>query len=240
MIAVFVVLLTIVLEHYLQGPLRVLEIWRTQSWGQAYFQWGESAWPRSVVWAPETVLWLLPGLVLSGVLLIFHVPVIRLPLEIAVLFFCLQPIPQEIHIPRGQYVADFMGQIFWRVLMHRYAVLFWFAILGPFGALTYYLCMQRTIADTESEVCAKIHPWLVWLPAQVTGFIFALVGSFNDAWQVWITRHVVGSSAVFLRDTGLAALRGQAEDAAQGVSDLILRAGVAWIVLILLWLGVWA
>lgn len=233
MVAIFAVLLTVLLEHYLQGLFAVFDTWRAQPWGRAYFQWGERAWPRSIAWAPEAVLWGLPGLLLLFILLLFHSPIFRLPLETAVLFFCLQPLTLSYRGLGGE-------RAFFTAVTGRFAVLCWFAVLGPFGALMYYLCAQRATDPVPSGVCGKVYPWLVWFPAQITGLLFALMGSFSDAWRVWSTRHEVGATAAFIRDCGVAATRGQSEDGLHGIALLLERTAIAWIMLILIWLGLWA
>ncbi len=71
------------------------------------------------------------------------------------------------------------------------AVLFWFLILGPLGALL-YRCNQQLIHYSQSEDCEelqeaaqRLHTILNWLPARLTAMSYALGGSMSDAWQNW-------------------------------------------------------
>ncbi len=71
------------------------------------------------------------------------------------------------------------------------AVLFWFLILGPLGALL-YRCNQQLIHYSQSENCEalqeaaqRLHTILNWLPARLTAMSYALGGSMSDAWQNW-------------------------------------------------------
>lgn len=82
-----------------------------------------------------------------------------------------------------------------------FAVIFWFVLLGPFGAWTYRVTdlIRRRAAfnlarDGDSETresflrAARLsHGWLAWLPARLTALGFALAGSFDGALRAWRT-----------------------------------------------------
>jgi AmpE protein len=82
-----------------------------------------------------------------------------------------------------------------------FAVIFWFVLLGPFGAWTYRVTdlIRRRAAfnvtrDGENETRERFlraarlcHGWLAWLPARLTALGFALAGSFDGALRVWRT-----------------------------------------------------
>ena len=76
---------------------------------------------------------------------------------------------------------------------HRrvFAILFWFVLLGPGGALLYRLCGyaeqdSRTQSDQAGQQAAQqILGILDWLPARLLALTFFLAGSFEDAWQGW-------------------------------------------------------
>lgn len=82
-----------------------------------------------------------------------------------------------------------------------FAVIFWFVVLGPFGAWSYRvsdLIRRRAafnvVRDGESETRERFlraarlfHGWLAWLPARLTALGFALAGSFDGALRVWRT-----------------------------------------------------
>ncbi len=68
-----------------------------------------------------------------------------------------------------------------------FAVVFWFVLLGPLGAVLY-----RSIAlmSTESPLgslplAVKFLLWLDWLPVRVFTFFFALMGHFTDVLLHW-------------------------------------------------------
>lgn len=72
---------------------------------------------------------------------------------------------------------------------HRrmFAVIFWFVVLGPVGAVLYRsidLCsMQSDFGITA--VSSKAHKFLDWIPARIFTLIFALGGHFQEVLKVW-------------------------------------------------------
>ncbi|MDR2000628.1 MAG: CobD/CbiB family protein [Zoogloeaceae bacterium] len=83
---------------------------------------------------------------------------------------------------------------------HVYAPLFWFAILGPAGALLYRLACHFCYAwqpksgdDAEGGKAFggfARHAFAVldWLPVRLTAISFAVVGNFEDAVYCWRTQ----------------------------------------------------
>jgi cobalamin biosynthesis protein CobD/CbiB len=74
---------------------------------------------------------------------------------------------------------------------HVFAVLFWFAVLGPLGALLYrlaHLLAEHWRHDDGDEFGKFSQQWLRildWLPARLTAIIFAAMGNFMDAVYGW-------------------------------------------------------
>lgn len=75
--------------------------------------------------------------------------------------------------------------------------LFWFALLGPAGAVLYRLSdlARRAWPVISSKstaefgrVSQQIFAWLDWLPARITAGSFAVVGDFEDAAYCWRTQ----------------------------------------------------
>jgi membrane protein required for beta-lactamase induction len=71
------------------------------------------------------------------------------------------------------------------------AVLFWFLLLGPTGALMYRLAslLARDAASQDvtplGEAALRLHAILAWLPARMCALAYALAGSFVDALHAW-------------------------------------------------------
>lgn len=76
-----------------------------------------------------------------------------------------------------------------------FAPVFWFALLGPAGALLYRLAhiLQTEWANPSHhndfyQFSQRAFYYLDWLPARVTAACFAVVGDFEDAAYCWRTQ----------------------------------------------------
>jgi adenosylcobinamide-phosphate synthase len=71
---------------------------------------------------------------------------------------------------------------------------FWFALLGPAGAVLYrlgYLLKAEWLAPEDnvfSHFANEVFAWMDWLPARITAICFAIVGDFEDAVYCWRTQ----------------------------------------------------
>lgn len=99
------------------------------------------------------------------------------------------------------------------------AIMFWFVILGPIGALLYRLvCVLKVEAqDEESEFAysiRRLHYLLAWLPARLTALAYALGGSFVEAMHYWRegSDKWEDHNRGILVTTGLGALRFELEE----------------------------
>lgn len=143
-----------------------------------------------------------------------------------------------------------------------FAVLFWFIVLGPAGALL-YRCASFLTQDTRSwaqssliQAADKLFALLDWIPARLLSLSFFLVGSFDDALQAWkrVYQAELGlseSNRSIVINTGCGAMRHDV-DAAFDDSDeagrgekydlywvrtaraLVLRALLVWLLVIAL------
>ncbi len=141
-----------------------------------------------------------------------------------------------------------------------FAVVFWFAVLGPLGAflyrLSWYLAYRTPPEDAEAgfiDAALRLHGILAWVPARLTALGYALAGSFEDGLQEWrnvyqtLPEDFVRTTEVVLRQTGVGALRlerylAQQEDegvalepsVAGAARGLVLRTLVLWAIAIAL------
>jgi len=76
------------------------------------------------------------------------------------------------------------------------AIMFWFVILGPLGAILYrsvgQLMGAKLILDGKhmpgadyQDAVKRLKGILDWIPARLTALCYALIGSFNDAFHLW-------------------------------------------------------
>ncbi len=123
----------------------------------------------------------------------------------------------------AQLTRRIMDNILIEVNERLLAVVFWFVLLGPAGALLFRLAQQLVKEEGESnddfaEAAQRLYYLLVWPPARICALAYALAGSFVDAFTGW--RSVVAtwyeSSHKVLTASGLGALRYQEGEIEEG------------------------
>lgn len=94
------------------------------------------------------------------------------------------------------------------------AVVFWFVLLGPAGALLFRLAQQLVKEEGENgddfaEAARRLHHLLAWVPARVCVLAYALAGSFVESIHAWRTEPSAWpeSTRRVLIAAGLGALR---------------------------------
>jgi AmpE protein len=87
--------------------------------------------------------------------------------------------------------ATFGQNLVWLNYQHYAAVIIWFAVLGPTGAIFYVLAregaahLQNTQHDA-AENAIKLMKILDWVPVRITALGFLLVGHFSRALPIWL------------------------------------------------------
>jgi membrane protein required for beta-lactamase induction len=133
-----------------------------------------------------------------------------------------------------------------------FAVIFWFVIIGPAGAILYRLTTnlskQEGLNDSLSAVAILFQAVLTWVPTRMLAIGYALTGHFDGALQAYRNRPYESDLALenydVLVNTGMGALRDQeATDEISSIisaRNLVMRSILIWIaVLALLTLGGW-
>lgn len=155
------------------------------------------------------------------------------------------PDPQALH-------ARARRRLYYRSFERLFAVLFWFVVLGPAGALVYRLAaldraMVRAEASGEAQGLALVH-WLDWLPVRLAGLGFALVADFDACTEAWrrLADDVQADAGEVLECSGNAALQFVDPDPAEETQEALIARGTRQIVAIeglqrralLVWLAV--
>jgi membrane protein required for beta-lactamase induction len=132
-----------------------------------------------------------------------------------------------------------------------FSVLFWFVVLGPFGAVVYRLVTnisKRDEIDSLAQYATLVQSVVAWIPAHLLAAGYALTGHFDGAFRAYQSRPRESNMSLANHDvlvtTGLGALRGREAtneiSSIQAARDLVMRAIIVWIaVLALLTLGGW-
>jgi AmpE protein len=130
-----------------------------------------------------------------------------------------------------------------------FSTIFWFIILGPFGAMLYRLISELSKQVEFGELAdfsEFIHSIMAWIPARLLAFGYALTGNFDSAYHAYKDRtHSTDysqSNAEVLIATGLGAMHNlNMEDELASIyaaQALVMRATIVWIgILALLTLG---
>jgi AmpE protein len=80
----------------------------------------------------------------------------------------------------------FLRELFIAVNQRIFAVIFWFAILGPLGAILYRTIeLSTAVSPSVAAIAIKVIKILNWLPARIVSFLFALTGNFSKVFAHW-------------------------------------------------------
>jgi AmpE protein len=83
------------------------------------------------------------------------------------------------------------GSLLWQAQTNTFAVLFWFVVLGPAGAVLYRfsrLLSEHTYAEESLKIRNAALSWvsyLDWIPVRLLGLCFVLAGRFESTFKIW-------------------------------------------------------
>jgi membrane protein required for beta-lactamase induction len=114
----------------------------------------------------------------------------------------------------------FLSMIFNQANSRVFAIVFWFALLGPVGAVMYrVITLAASAAGSASLVKAARQSLdiLDWLPVRLLTFLFALGGHFVQVLTIWRKNVMLGaaSNEALLEECGHAALGGDEQKLGQ-------------------------
>lgn len=121
-----------------------------------------------------------------------------------------------------------------------FATIFWFVVLGPFGAMLYRLIseLSKQLETNElAEFSEFIHAIMAWVPARLLAAGYALTGNFDGAYHAYRDRtqssDVQQSNNEVLMATGLGAMRNlemkNETSSIHTAQALVMRAIIVWI-----------
>lgn len=131
-----------------------------------------------------------------------------------------------------------------RLAARLFGVLFWFLLLGPFGAVAYalsHLLAERWHgADDFHAAVAQVIPVLDWVPVRLLVLGFAVVGNFEEAMLAWRADDLDEREAAVAAGLGALGLGPEAPgpEYVAAVASLVNRTVLLWLGLLgLFWLG---
>lgn len=133
--------------------------------------------------------------------------------------------------------------VFTKSLHQVFSVIFWFLLLGSFGAVFYYVL--ATLNKTEGlkslhKAAAQVLGVLDWVPVRLLGLSFALVGSFSNVYMPLVKslQQTIAKSNELAVTFGAAALgidgKQESVETIQSAIDLCFRSQVVWLVILCL------
>ncbi len=139
-----------------------------------------------------------------------------------------------------QQISDVTRAILYIANERIFATIFWFVMLGPFGAMLYRLISELSKhfdLDELAEFSDYIHSIMAWIPARLLAAGYALIGNFDSAYHAYKDRtHTTNSSQgnnEVLVSTGLGAMQNlQADNELASIyaaRTLVMRAIIVWI-----------
>jgi AmpE protein len=148
-----------------------------------------------------------------------------------------------------QQINDVTRAILYVANERIFATIFWFIILGPFGAILYRLIseLSKQLEYNElAEFSEFIHAIMAWVPARMLAAGYALTGNFDGAYHAYKDRvhtfDMAQGNHEVLVATGLGAMRNlemETEIASiYAAQALVMRSVIVWIgILAVLTLG---
>lgn len=137
------------------------------------------------------------------------------------------------------------GFLLWQAYQGFFAVVFWYALLGPLAALAYRLLAllaEHAGDDGLRSHAVRLRQALDWLPARLLALSLALAGNFVTANRVLWPRlfDLQASAARLVVDAGRAAADSAVGKGGVETLDelwsLLLRAGLIWYSALALWI----
>ncbi len=175
-----IILIALLTERFFDWqPLRH---WR---WFQIYLHWFErifNKWPPFCLFIFEV----LPILLVAGFIVhlalswLYGLP--ELIVGTVILLYCLGPANWWEEAYRTIPQKNNIEALFIAVNQRIFAVIFWFVLAGPVGAIFYRLVnlISEKTERPESSIATALKKWLDWLPIRVLALFFALAGHFTD------------------------------------------------------------
>ena len=243
------VVVALVLGHVAQDVAAAV---RRYGWFDDWLRWLGSRFPQGFWqgrWGVALAL-LPPLLVVASLQWALHAPLLGflgLLFGIGVLFHCWGPRDLDLDVdaivdapdlaarnaaiarlsPNGGDIASLLAAVFHAARRRWFGVLFWFLLLGAFGAVLYRLVVLAAEDDAarlppdNATGAKRLLAWLEWPVSQLMALFMALVGDFDTVFSAWKQNGGAGfdANADFLGAAGRASVRTELADDAQDYAD---------------------
>lgn len=215
-------LIAVLIALLLDQQLRNVDRWRRWDWVPGVADWIGMNLPEHPIWRGRAGLMLYLFPLVIGVWLIQGLlpPALALIFAVAVLTFCLGPLgmsrppaaaDEEAGIAGGGALdpltpGDLAAGSGPAIAAHDrlFGVLFWFALLGPAGAVLFRLTAEvrraamadGPLAEWELRRPARLlYTILAWVPVRLVILSYGLAGDFSALWRAWRDERIEATSA---------------------------------------------
>lgn len=147
----------------------------------------------------------------------------------------------------SELLQQVQGHLLWQAYQSFFAVIFWYALLGPLAALAYrLLALSAEHANQEMlrERAVQLRHAMDWLPVRVLAAAFALVGNFSAvsrallhevlSWDISAAQLVIKAGRA-ADETPEPSLGEAGVSTLDGLWQLLVRAAVLWYALLAAW-----
>ena len=269
-----VLLLVLLLEKF--SAVRAL-VQRDAGWLELLRRCESGERTGGSVWWPLTLLVLLPALLLwllLGMLESVAYGWLALPLHLLVMLFglgrgdvlvALGPFRDAwrredaeaaylaaqrdlgIEVEEGELLGEAQAYLVWQAFQGFFAVIFWYALLGPVPVLLYRLLAltcEHAAGAALREQALQLRHALDWLPARCLAATLGLVGHFEAVSRVLLehllnwgigARELLASASRAAADVPLLASAQAGVAALDSLWQLLVRAAIAWYVIFASW-----
>lgn len=223
------------------------------SWFSTYYkfmnQYASNTRIFSYPWAKFFLIvspFVLGSYILLHVLSGFVFGFIGLLLQVVIFYYCLGPenpfyptrvaSSSDLKQMTGEYLANVNEQLF--------AVIFWYIILGPVGALLYRLTSLCQYQENIQKQAHGLMNVLNWVPARLTSLTYLVVGHFQKALPFFSNYFwsIPGDNKTLLSMCGVEALDGDSDKVEIVQAEVMVEhALIVWLVVlavltIMMWL----
>jgi AmpE protein len=218
---------------------------RQYAWYGSWLRWLDAQFPEGSVWRGTwgiALALVVPLLVVGLFQRVLDQPLwgfVGLLFDIAVLFYCWGPRDLDVDVeavldapdaaarrvaaarlwPQGEPPSldgpSLVEAVFRNAQRRWFGVLFWFCLLGPFGAVLYrlsVLAVERDDAQLPSGTASGAGTWLAileWPVAQLMTLALALVGNFDSVMAAWREDGAFGLHGNLLNTAARASVRSE-------------------------------
>lgn len=92
--------------------------------------------------------------------------------------------------------------VFSKALKRWFAIIFWFAVLGIYGALLYRMAIllsegEQGLYDEQKDMVTRLYKVMEWPVAQLMTFSLAIATDFDSVYRAWKKYHVERGHGLF-------------------------------------------